>query len=138
MFAGLPKLLHHRSTPLWDGPYNCCAFADGVIWPVLRYVDMASVRASDTWPFARHALSSAAEHAGQIGGYVTAPLDRLPPVEQWRAWLESPQDRKFVLALEQCLRTGKPFGPFSFVRKVERACGRRLRTASLSHPELFA
>ena len=138
MFAGLAKLIRHRFTPLWEGTYKCCPFSDDVIWSVLRYVDMASVRAYDTWPFARRALSSAAEHTGQTGGYLTVLIDRLPPVEQWRAWLESPQDREFVLALEQCLRTGKPFGPFSFVRKVEQACGRRLRPASLSHPELFA
>ena len=36
---------------------------------------------------------------------------------------ESPKNERFVQALELCLRTGKPFGPFPFVRKVEEACG---------------
>ena len=138
ILAELARRTRRRSTPLWEGTYKCCPFSDDVIWPVLRYVDMASVRAGDTWPLARQALSSAAEHTGQPGGFVAAPLDRLPPVEGWSAWLELPQDKKLVFALEQCLRTGKPFGPFPFVREVEQACGRRLRPACLSHHELFA
>jgi len=43
----------------------------------------------------------------------------------------------FVQALELCLRTGKPFGPFPFIRKVEQACGRHIRPACLNWPGLF-
>jgi hypothetical protein len=131
LFAALLRNMYHRSTSPWEGRYNCCPFADEVAWSVLRYVDMASVRPSETWPFARRAFSSAAEHAGQMRTYLTAPLDRLPPSGSWRAWLGLPQDKKLVVALEHCLRTGKPFGPFPFVREVEQAYGRRLRSAGL-------
>jgi hypothetical protein len=132
MFAGLSRHIHHRSMRHWEGPYNCCPFSDEAAWSVLRYVDMASVRPSETWPFAPRAFSSAAEHASQTRWCLTAPLDRLPATERWRAWLKLPQDKKLVIALKQCLRTGKPFGAFPFVRKVEKACGRRLRSAGLN------
>ena len=131
LFVGWSNLRYRRYTPLWGGTYRCCPFADEVAWAVMRYVDLALVLAGGDSPAARRTWSSAAEHAGECGSFLTAPRDRLPAAEHWRAWLESPQDGEFVLALEQCLRTGKPFGPFPFVRKVEQACGRHLRSAGL-------
>jgi len=104
---------------------------------VLRYVDMASARDGGK-PFDPHALSSAAEHAALLSrGLLTAPPQRLPHPAGWRAFLETPEDERFVQALELCLRTGKPFGPFPFVRRVEEACGRRVRPACLNWPGLF-
>jgi hypothetical protein len=130
--------IHHRVAPFWQNRHHCCPFANQVAWPVLRYVDMASVRTGDGKPFDPHALSSAAEHAGLVSqGLLTAPPARLPNPAGWRACLETPEDERFVLALELCLRTGKPFGPFPFVRKVEQACGRRARPACLKWPGLF-
>jgi len=130
--------IHRRVAPLWESRYDCCPFADEVAWPVLRYVDLASVRAGDESPFGRQALSSAPEHAGLLTrGLLTVPPERFLSTARWRAYLESPEDERFVQALELCLRTGKPFGPFSFVRKVEQACGRRVRPACLKWPGLF-
>ena len=130
--------IHHRVAPFWQSSYGCCPFADEVAWRVLRYVDMASVRMGDGEPFDPHALSSAAEHAGFLThGLLTAPPERLPHTADWRDFVESPEDERFVQALELCLRTGKPFGPFPFARKVEQACGRRARPACLKWPGLF-
>jgi hypothetical protein len=130
--------LHHPASPVWERGYLACPFADEVAWRVLRYVDMASVRVSGGEPFDRHALNSAAEHAGFLThGLLTAPPERLPSPIPWRAFVDWPEDEKFVQALELCLRTGRPFGPLSFVRRVEEACGRRVRPACLTWPGLF-
>jgi hypothetical protein len=130
--------IHHQVAPLWQSRYHSCPFADEVARPVLRYVDRASVRTGDGKPFDPHALSSATEHAGFLThGLLTAPPEWLPHTADWRAFIESPEDEMFVQALELCLRTGKPFGPFPFVRKVEQACGRHVRPACLNLPGLF-
>ena len=130
--------IHNQVAPFWQSRYDCCPFANEVAWRVLRYVDVASVRMGDGKPFDPHAWSSAAEHAGLVSqGLLTAPPARLPNPAGWHAFLESPEDERFVLALELCLRTGKPFGPFPFVRKVEQLCGRRIRPACLNWPGLF-
>ena len=130
--------IHHQVAPLWQSQYHSCPFADEVARPVLRYVDRASVRTGDCKPFDPHALSSATEHAGFLThGLLTAPPEWLPHTADWRAFIESPEDEMFVQALELCLRTGKPFGPFPFVRKVEQACGRHVRPACLNWPGLF-
>jgi hypothetical protein len=130
--------IHHQVAPFWQSRYDSCPFADEVAWPVLRYVDLASVRTNVSDPFDPCALSSAAEHAGVLShGLLSVPPERLPHPIRWRAFLESPEDERFVQALALCLRTGKPFGPFSFVRRVEEACGRRVRPACLKWPGLF-
>jgi hypothetical protein len=130
--------IHNQVVPFWQGRYYSCPVADEVAWPLLRYVDRASVRTGDGKPFDPHALSSAAEHAGSLThGLLTAPPEWLPHTVDWRAFLESPEDERFVQALELCLKTGKPFGPFPFVRKVEQACGRRVRPSCLTWPGLF-
>jgi len=128
---------HRRVPPFWERRYLACPFADEAAWRVLRYVDRASVPDGEK-PFDRHALNSAAEHAGFLThGLLTAPPERLPSPVAWRAFVDWPEDEKFVQALELCLRTGRPFGPLSFVRKVEEACGRHVRPTCLEWPGLF-
>jgi hypothetical protein len=130
--------IHHQVAPFWQRMYNCCPFADEVARPVLRYVDTASVRAGEDGPFDPHVLNSAAEHAGLVSrGLLTARPGRLPQPASWSAFLETSDDERFVQALELCLRTGKPFGPFPFIRRVEQLCGRRIRPACLNWPGLF-
>jgi len=133
-----PDEIHHRASPFWERGYCACPFADEVAWRVLRYVDMASVRVRGGEPLDRHALNSAAEHAGFLThGLLTAPPERLPNPAVWDVYVGSPEDEKFVQALELCLRTGKPFGPLPFVRKVEEARGCRVRSSCLVWPGLF-
>ena len=130
--------IHREVMARWRRPFHCCPFDDEVAWPVMRYVDIAPVRSRHANPLDLHALSSAAEHAGLLRhGLLTAPPERLPHPAAWRAFIESPGDARFVEALELCLRTGMPFGPYPFVHKVEQACGRRLHPACLKWPGLF-
>jgi hypothetical protein len=137
-FVGRFNQIHSRVAPFWQHTYNCCPFSDDVAKSVLRYVDVASVRTCDSRPGDGPGLNSADEHGGLLTrGVLTAMPGRLPPTGTWHAWLESSEDKRFVRALEQCLRTGKPFGSFPFVRKVELSCGHRARPACLTLPGLF-
>jgi hypothetical protein len=136
-FARRFKEAQRRALPFWERGYLACPFADEVAWRVLRYVDMASVpEGGDVLD--SHALSSAAEHAGLLKyGLLTAPPERLPSPMAWRAFLFSHEDEQFGQALEFCLRTGKPFGPSSFIHRIEEACGRRVRPSYPNPSRLF-
>ena len=128
----------HGSVSFWERRYSVCPFADEVAWRVLRFVDLASLPQGDD-PLDPCALNSAAEHAGFLRhGLLTVPPERLPNPMAWRAFLFSHEDEQFAQALEFCLRTGRPFGPLSFVRRVEAACGRRVGSSCLKWPGLFA
>lgn len=130
--------IHHQVAPFWQRSYRSCLVAENVTWPVLRYIDAASVQSGIRDPFDPRSLSSAAEHAGlPASRFLTAPRRRLPDPAAWRGYLSGREDEAFLHALELCLKTGKPFGPFPFVRKVEGACGRRVRPACLNWPGLF-
>jgi len=84
----------------------------------------------------RYDVMRHAECAGAVSGTVTAELALLGVPMAVCYHLPS-LSRMLVQALELCLRTGKPFGPFPFVRRVEEACGRRVRPACLNRPGLF-
>jgi len=136
-FARRLRAVRPRILPFWEREYLACPFADEAAWRVLRYVDMASVP-EDGDPLDPHAPNSASEHAGLLEhGLLTAPPERLPNPMAWRAFLFSHEDDQFAQALEFCLRTGKPFGPAPFVRRVEEACGRRVGSTYLKWPGLF-
>jgi len=127
----------HSSVSFWERRYSVCTCADELAWRVMRHVDLVSVPDGGD-PLDPHVLSSAAEHAGLVRhGLLTAPPERLPSPMAWRAFLFAPEDKQFAQALELCLRTGKPFGPSSFVRRVEEACGRSVGSPCLKWPRLF-
>jgi hypothetical protein len=129
--------VRHRGLPFWGRGYFVCPCADEVAWRVLRYVDLTAV------PEGGDALdpqvpSSAAEHAGFVKhGLLTVPPERLPSPMAWRAFLFEHEDEQFVQTLEFCLRAGKPFGPRSFVDRIEEACGQRLRASGVGWSRLF-
>jgi hypothetical protein len=127
----------HGSISFWERRYSVCPCADELAWRVLRHVDLVSVPDGGD-PLDPHALSSAAEHAGLVRhGLLTAPPERLPSPMAWRAFLFAHEDNQFAQALDLCLRTGKPFGPSSFVQRVEEACGRSVGSPCLNWPRLF-
>jgi hypothetical protein len=129
--------VNHRALPFWNRRYFACPFADEVAWRVLRYVDRASVPAGGD-ALDPQAPNSAAEHAGLLArGLLTAPPERLPDPVAWRGFVGAPESEQFGQALELCLRTGKPFGPPSFIRNVEEACGRHVRSSCLGWQQLI-
>jgi len=128
---------HHRVLSFWGRGYFVCPFAAELTWRVLRYVDRTSVRDGGDL-LDPQALNSAAEHAGFLTrGLLTAPPERLPDPMAWRAFVGTPEHELFGQTLEFCLRTGRPFGPVPFVRRVEAACGRHVRSSCLGWPRRF-
>jgi hypothetical protein len=128
---------HYQALPFWERGYSVCPLADEVAWRVLRYVDRVSMPDGSD-PLDPYAPNSAAEHAGLVKhGLLTAPPECLPSPVAWPVFLCSPEDEDFGQALEFCLRTGKPFGPLPFVRRVEDVCGRRVGSCSLKWSRLF-
>jgi hypothetical protein len=137
-FLGRFDEIHRGVAPYWERRHESCPFADEAAWSVLRYVDIGPVRHKHVRAADPHALNSAAEHAGLlVRGLLTAPREKLPRPQAWQAFIESEEDRRFVQVLEQCLRAGRPFGPLSFIRQVEQACGHRLSSPCADWPGLF-
>ena len=109
-----------------DGPH-CLAAA--------RYVERNPVRAGLAkrawdWPW-----SSAAAHvAGHDDKLVKAALPLLAEVQDWRKFLRSEDEEKYLERLRQHSRTGRPLGDEAFVASLEKRLGRRLAPAKGGRP----
>ena len=87
----------------------------------------------------RYAWSSAAAHCGGRGPIglldLAAWRKRLPPEAHWREALQSPGDADLVGRLRRRTSTGWPLAADSFLSKLERRLGRRLRPLPRGRPK---
>ncbi len=129
--------LHGRSGHLWQGRFCSTALDQEHFWWALRYVERNPVRARVVRQAWRYRWSSAAAHVGET------PSDELIDLRawrrrsaglDWRALLCEPEDELAVHRLRSSTHTGRPLGSDSFVAKLERRLGRRLRPLPVGRP----
>ncbi|HAJ46681.1 MAG TPA: transposase [Alphaproteobacteria bacterium] len=114
---------------LWQGRFASCPMDEAHTLAAARYAEQNPVRARLTlraqdWPW-----SSAKAHLrGRDDGLVAVQplLDR---VADWKAFLGEPLDVDALEAIRSGERTGRPRGPDSFVKHLEKALGRTLAKA---------
>ena len=88
----------------------------------------------------RYAWSSAAAHVS--GSDPTGLLDlaawaeRVGAAGDWRECLTGPQDDAEVARIRRWTQCGCPLGRDSFISKLERAVGRRLRPLPVGRPRI--
>ncbi|HUU22719.1 MAG TPA: hypothetical protein VM389_09310 [Phycisphaerae bacterium] len=78
------------------------------------------VRRAERW-----AWSSAAAQCRQRNDPLLAPIEMPWPVDDWSAYLQD-EDAEETGALRLRTRTGRPWGPVEFVRRLESKLGRSL------------
>ena len=66
---------------------------------------------------------------------MAAWADRLPPDGNWRESLAQPTDRDLAAKLRLWTHRDRPLGSDSFVAKLERLPGRRLRPLPVGRPK---
>ncbi|KKK90652.1 hypothetical protein LCGC14_2720840, partial [marine sediment metagenome] len=107
------------------------------------YVERNPVRARLVRKPWRYAWSSAAAHCGDppVKGAPDASslLDlaewqKLLAGADWRGTLSLPTDERMIGALRSSTSRGRPLGSDSFLSKLERALGRRLRPLPVGRP----
>ena len=129
--------LHGRSGHLWQGRFYSCALDRPHFGAAVKYVERNPVRAGvvrRAWEFA---WSSAAAHCG--GPDETGLLDlgtwgKMLAGEDWRRELSGRDDKDAVRALRSCTSRGRPLGTDSFMSKIEKLVGRRLRPLPSGRP----
>ena len=129
--------LHGRSGHLWQDRFFSCGMDEEHSWTGLIYVERNPVRArlaarAWQWPW-----SSAAAHCGKgdEAGILDLPSWRKRTGGQdWRDSLTPAQDDKEMERLRLCTSRGRPLGSDSFVAKLERMLGRRLRPMPQGRP----
>ncbi|HDY65111.1 MAG TPA: transposase [Phycisphaerae bacterium] len=130
--------LHARSGHLWQNRFYSCALDDEHFWAAMAYVERNPVRSKIIRRAWRYAWSSAAAHCGASDKSELLDLGewrKLLDVAAWKDTLCDPTDDDDLVRLRLNTSRGRPLGSDSFVSKLERALGRRLRPLPVGRPK---
>lgn len=129
--------LHGRSGHLWQSRFYSCALDERHTVAALRYVERNPVSAGLVTQAWEYEWSSAAAHVGEPDQ--TDLLD----IEGWEAWWSPEQWREHLLAAEDeatasrlqgSTARGWPLGSDSFLSKLGRILGQRVRPLPVGRP----
>ena len=129
--------LHCRTGHLWQDRFFSCGMDEPHAWRAMIYVERNPARAGLVRRAWRWPWSSAAAHCGgeDKAGLLDLPSWRKRLGEQdWRETLTRAQDDEEIRRIRLCTTRGRPLGSDSFVSKLERLAGRRLRPLPEGRP----
>ena len=129
---------HKRSGHLWQGRFYSCPLDERHFWLAMRYVELNPVRAKICRKAWRYEWSSAAVHVDGKGRSELLDLRRwygMISAEQWRNQLNAGMDEIELCRLRVNTHTGRPLGSDSFLSKLERLLGRRVRPLPVGRPK---
>lgn len=119
---------------LWQGRFASFVMDEPYLVATARYVELNPVRAGLVSDAGDWRWSSATAHlSGRDDGLArVAPL--LAMVADWRGLLNSAIPEEELRDLREHGRTGYPLGNATFVERLERTVGRRLRPGKSGRP----
>jgi putative transposase len=112
---------------LWQERFASFPLDELHLLAAVRYVLLNPMRAglvgrAEDWPY-----SSAQAHLGNSADPLLSTMPMASRVENWQSYFETPESEEMLQDLRKHSNTGRPFGSDSFVRRLERTVGRRLR-----------
>jgi len=128
---------HKRCGHLWQGRFYSCALDERHFWLAMRYVELNPVRAKLCRKAWRYEWSSAPVHVDGAARSELLDLSRwygMISGEQWRKELNAGIDETAAGQLRGNTHTGRPLGSDSFLSKLEKLLGRRLRPLPVGRP----
>jgi putative transposase len=120
---------------LWQERFASFVLDEAHLWAAVRYVERNPVRAglveqAEEWPW-----SSARVHLGLAAEPLVQRSAALKRFGDWRRYLSQTEREEDLDLFRRHERTGRPFGPEAFVKKLEVATGRALRPGSPGRPK---
>jgi len=129
--------MHGRSGHLWQNRFHSCPLGRSRLVNTLCYVERNPVRAKLVGHAWQYEWSSAAAHTGgkdPSGLLNLRAWRRRHRDADWRETLRRPDDSDVLAALRSASSRGRPLGSDTFLSKIEKAVGRRLRPLSAGRP----
>ena len=136
-YAQYINRMHNRSGHLWEGRFYSCALDEKGFWLASKYVELNPVRAKMCRAPWRYKWSSAAAHLGEKDKSELLDLkswnkEILP--KEWKRELVEGIDHSRISKLRLSTHTGRPLGTDSFLSKIEKLIGRRVRPLPHGRP----
>ena len=124
-----------RRGHLWQGRFFSCALDEQHAYLAVRYVERNPVRAGLVERPEEYRWSSARGHVGRCADPLVARGDAFSEsIPDWSAYLSEGEPAEWRGALRRATLTGRPLGEGGFVKKIERALGRRLHALAPHRP----
>ena len=134
-YAAWKNTKTERRGHLWQGRFYSCVLDDRHLLNAVRYVEANPVRAGIVDRAEDYAWSSAAAHVfGKADPLLTAEIERLAEIEDWRALLREKDGADWVEDFRLSTRTGRPFGGAGFRELVGRMLKRELGPKKRGRP----
>jgi len=129
---------HNRSGHLWQGRFYSCALDESHLFTAMKYIELNPVRAKMCRVSWRYQWSSAAVHIDKKSKSDLLNLTgwyKLISAKEWKSALLEGVDESDVTRLRNNTHTGRPLGSDSFMSKLERMFGRRIRPLPIGRPK---
>ena len=130
--------MHRRSGHLWQNRFYSCPLDDQHFWRALRYVECNPIRAKLVRSAWDYHWSSAAMHIGHGDGI--GLIDKKQWLDasggmKWKQILCEMQTDDEIKHIRVGTYRGRPLGSDSFVSKIERYLGHRIRPLPVGRPK---
>ena len=138
VYAQYINRFHNRSGHLWQNRFHSCGLDARHFRSAMIYVEQNPVRAGMIQEARLYPWSSAAAHCGQkdTSGMLDMETWRrlCSDADQWSRILTAGDDKAMVDKLRIWTSRGRPLGSDSFISKLEKSFGRRLRPLPVGRP----
>ena len=131
---------HKRSGHLWQGRFYSCALDERHFWLAMKYIELNPVRSRLCRKPWRYDWSSAAVHVDAKARSDVLNLSRwydMISAVQWRKELAYGLSDSELGRLRLNTHTGRPLGSDSFMSKLEKLLGRRVRPLTVGRPKKY-
>ena len=129
--------MHKRTGHLWEGRFYSCALDERGFWLAMKYVELNPVRAKVCRVPWKYEWSSSAAHVDEAAGADLLNMKswkKMISAKEWRSELAGGIDENQIRKIRLSTNTGRPLGNDSFLSKLEKLFGRRIRPLPVGRP----
>lgn len=129
---------HKRSGHLWQGRFYSCGLDEHHFFSAMRYIEHNPLRAGICRKPWNYEWSSAVVHIDEDSKSELLDLHRwydMMQARQWKQLLMQKLPDKEIKVIRNGTLIGRPLGSDSFISKLEKLVGRRLRPLPVGRPK---
>ena len=130
--------MHNRSGHLWQNRFYSCPMDPPHLWKAMRYVETNPLRAKMVRKPWLYPYSSAGAHVDKFDPLNLLDMKwwkRASRNRDWKAALVSQMNKQDISSIRLATSRGRPLATDSFLSKLEKTVGRRLRPLPVGRPK---
>ena len=125
----------NASGHLWQGRFYSTILDEAHVYAAVRYVENNPVRTGMVKKAEDYRWSSAREHIDAAPEVVSGNCFLQQEIRNWRKFLSAREDTAMTQQIRKSSMTGRPCGDESFIKKLEKRFGRRLKALPRGRPK---